>query len=188
MPRRLKPECSRCGKKHPALSEKQRRFVDVYMNTTNPTRAAVEAGYSKKAAKSVAYGLLRNESVQCLIQERASKRAQRMDLRGDDILYGLLRIARFNPKHIFNDNGTMKPLSQIPDEVAEAIAGLKFKDGHLEEIKLPDKVRSFELLGKHKRLFADVQVVEGELTLRERIARGRRRSKEKDDAKARSER
>ena len=47
------------------------------------------------------------------------------------------------------------------------------------KVKLPDRLKALELLGKHLRLFADVQVQEGSISLRERIARGRRRAMKK---------
>ena len=145
----------------------------MYMDAA---RSAREAGYSAKTAKHIGYQLLREDQVQCVIHELIEKQSDRLALKSDDILLGLLRIAAFDPFDIFNDNGTLKQLSQIPPEIRKSIAGMKWKDGKLEELKLPDKVRSYELLGKHKRLFADVQVLEGEVTLRERIALGRRRA------------
>ena len=66
--------------------------------------------------------------------------------------------------------------------IRQAIAGMKFKDGKLEELRLPDKVRSFELLGKNQRLFTDVLRHEGDVNIRERIARGRRRAMGKEES------
>ena len=172
-----KRPCPRCKKAHRDCTPKRRRFAELYVIYLDGAKAARGANYSKNSARQIGLELLHDDAVQCVIQELVAERSRRTQVQGDDILLGLLRIARFNPKDIFNDDGSMKKLSDIPDEIAEAIAGMKFKDGKLEELKLPDKVRSYELLGKHKRLFADVHVVEGEMTIKERIARGRQRRK-----------
>ena len=62
------------------------------------------------------------------------------------------------------------PISLVPS------ARLKFKEGTLEEIKLPEKTRAWELLGKNRRLWTDVIRHDGGINIRERIARGRRRA------------
>lgn len=177
------PACARCGKDHRKPTVKRRRFAELYLKYLDAQRAAREAGYKETSAKQQGYELLHEDSVQCMLRVLAEEQSKRIAIESDQILGGLMRIATFDPIEIFNDNGTLKKLSEIPPEVRRAIAAMKWKDGKLEEFKLPDKVRSFELLGKHKRLFADVQVHEGEITLRERVARGRRRARLQGDDK-----
>ena len=174
---KVKFRCTRCDGPHGPLTRMRERFCEEYMVSQDIEVAGCKAGYkASPTLKRTLYELLHEPVVKCQLAYLKSLRSKRVAVEADQILGGLMRIASFDPIDIFNDDGTLKKLSQIPPEVRKAIAGMKWSDGKLVEFKLPDKVRSYELLGKHKRLFADVQVHEGEISIRERIARGRRRA------------
>lgn len=179
MPKRT---CPRCQQQHRPLRPQHRRFAELYLVHYDATKSAIEAGFSKRSAKSIGHATLQRPEVRCYLESLQLKQTERLQVDADDILTSLLRIARFDIADIMTDDGSIKPLSYVPPEIRRAIAGAKFKDGKLVEIKIPDKVRSLELLGKHKRIFADVNVIEGELSIRERIARGRRRAMGRGDS------
>ena len=48
--------------------------------------------------------------------------------------------------------------------------------GRTQKVRLPDRIRALELLGKHLRLFTDVVRHEDDINIRECLARGRRRA------------
>lgn len=52
------------------LTEKQRIFVDEYLIDLNATQAAIKAGYSKNAAKEIAYENLTKPHIQKAIDKR----------------------------------------------------------------------------------------------------------------------
>lgn len=52
------------------MTEKQRRFVDYYLQTANAAESARRAGYSKKTDYSIGERLLRNVEVRKAIEER----------------------------------------------------------------------------------------------------------------------
>lgn len=171
-----KQPCSRCNERHPPINAQRRRFAELYAATFDAARATEEAKYRSRKLAHAGFKLLARADVQCELKHILSKTTEQLALQASDVLNGLMRIALFDPADILNDNGTIKPLSEIPQVVRRAIAGMKWKDGKLEELKLPDKVRSFELLGKNKRLFTEVFRHEGDINITERIARGRRRA------------
>lgn len=67
----------------------------------------------------------------------------------------------------FNSNGTLKPIEEIPAEIRRAMAGIevveifeeidgeKVWNGYLKKVKLTDKIKSLELLGKKLNMFID---------------------------------
>jgi phage terminase small subunit len=52
------------------VNERERRFVEHFMASGNATKAAVQAGYSKKTAGQIGYRLLRKVQIQRAIAER----------------------------------------------------------------------------------------------------------------------
>ena len=72
----------------------------------------------------------------------------------------------------FNPNGTLKAIDDIPVEIRRVISGLEVKetfidtpdgkkwDGYLKTVKMNDKIKSLELLGKKLNMFATTLKVE----------------------------
>ena len=54
----------------PVLTEKQKRFIDYYIETGNATEAAKKAGYSKKTAAVTGHDNLRKPNIKSAIEKR----------------------------------------------------------------------------------------------------------------------
>lgn len=85
-------------------------------------------------------------------------------VRVHEVLRGLGEIAFLDPADIFDDAGDVKPLSQIPAHARRCIAALEIQELYdaesrttyrVKKIKMHDKVRTLELLGKYLKLFVD---------------------------------
>lgn len=74
----------------PALSPKQRRFVDEYLVDCNGARAAVAAGYSARSARAIAFELLTKPDVQTVLRGHQAADAVRLRLTRDRVVAGLL--------------------------------------------------------------------------------------------------
>jgi len=66
------------------LDDQKKKFVDTFLETASPEASAIIAGYSKKDARTIAYDLLANETVQEYIAQREIQfkkisETQRMD-------------------------------------------------------------------------------------------------------------
>lgn len=138
------------------LSDKQKRFVSEYLVDLNATQAAIRAGYSKKTAQEQSSRLLSNVMVQEEIQKRQEKLQCKLEISQERVLEELAAIAFANGTDFVTVTATglldIKPTSKVPKEKLPAIAGIKYNQLGIE-IKLHDKVRALELLGKHLGVF-----------------------------------
>ena len=139
------------------LTPKQERFVDEYLVDLNATAAAKRAGYSEKSASRIAIELLNKTHVSAAIQERRAKLRGKLEISQEAVLQELASIAFANGTDFVTVTGAgllcVKATSEVPKNKLPAIAGIKYSQLGIE-IKLHDKVRALELLGKHLGVFA----------------------------------
>jgi phage terminase small subunit len=139
------------------LSPKERRFVSEFLKDQNAKQAAIRAGYSKKTAETQGPRLYRKVQVKAAIDTELAKIQEKAGVTQERILTALLNIAEFDPRKLFNKDGTLKKVHEIPDDVASAIVSLESDDveGEMKKVRFSDKVRALELLGKHLKMFTD---------------------------------
>ncbi len=150
------------------LNSRQIRFVDEYLIDLNATQAAIRAGYSEKMAGRIGYQLLEKTRVQEAIQARQADRSARTEITQDRVLKELARIGFFDIRKLANSDGTAKPLNELDDDTAAAIAGLDIvligNDtvgmGTVLKFKIAGKVAALELMGRHLSMFTDKVKVE----------------------------
>jgi phage terminase small subunit len=148
-----------------ALSQKQARFVEEYLVDLNGSAAAVRAGYSPHTARSLGNRLLTYVDVQAAIAEAVRRRSERTEVTQDRVLLELARIGFFDARHLFAESGDLLPPDAWPDDVAAMVAAVEVttsqgQDGQqitLKKVRLWDKPRNLELLGKHLRMFVERQ-------------------------------
>ncbi|MGV2099043.1 terminase small subunit [Rhizobium sp. 21-4511-3d] len=160
------------------LSPKQARFVQEYLLDLNATQAAIRAGYSEKTAHSQGPRLLENVGVQAAIQKAKEQRADRTKINADWLLERLAEEATADIADLYTDAGSLKPIKEWPLIWRQGLVGGieietlrprgskgtgqwhgKAQDIHEEEepeeetvvtkIKLSDRIRRLELIGKH---------------------------------------
>jgi phage terminase small subunit len=138
------------------LTEKQKKFVNEYLIDLNATQAAIRAGYSKKTADRIGPELLGKTCVSAALQEAMQKRSKRTEITQDRVLAELASIGFADiADYLSTDNGSVsiKRTSDIPPDKRSAIAGIKENATGGVEVKLNDKIRALELIGKHIGMF-----------------------------------
>lgn len=166
------------------LSEKRRRFVEEYLVDANAHAAAERAGYSKHTAKAQGSRLLKFKDVKAALGAAQGRRAERLEIRADDVLREIVRFAMSDVGKLYDAKGNLLPIHEMPEDARRAVAGVKVfeefegsgenrvKVGEVREVKLWDKVRGLELLGKHLKLFTDtIEVKTDELDDEQRAER-----------------
>ena len=166
----------RAPRKAPALGAEARmqKFVLEYIVDFNGRRAAIAAGYAAKSAESKASQLLRNVKVQALLAAETEARNERLKMNADDVLRDLVRERTADIAAIFDDAGGLKPISEWPMvfrtglvtgiEVNELFGlddeGNRTQVGYTKKIKLVDRTKHLEMIGRHVRVGAFKEKIE----------------------------
>lgn len=153
------------------MTKKQKRFVEEYLIDLNATQAAIRAGYSPKTANEQGARLLANVSVQEAIAKAMAERSKRTGISQDRVIQELARIAFVNPQNVINPKDASVKADATEDDLA-CIQSVKVKtmDGAKgksveREVRLNDKMKALELLGKHLGMFKDKLEVDADMDL-----------------------
>ncbi|MFA5975176.1 MAG: terminase small subunit [Elusimicrobiota bacterium] len=146
-----------------SLKPRQRRFVAEYLQHPNATKAAMVAGYSRKTAYSQGQRLLKNVEIHKAVESALNEE----DISAQKILRGLWSIADSNISDAYNPDGSLRSIQEMPERFSRALAsyttvGLfegagaaRRQIGRTLNLRLHDKVRALELLGKHLKLWTE---------------------------------
>lgn len=139
------------------LTDKQKKFIDEYLVDLNATQAAIRAGYKEKAAYRTGAENLRKPQIQEEIQKRIQERQQRTEVTQNMVVKELAAIAFARATDYASVRGgavCIKDTDSLSDEQISAIAGIK--EGKFGvEIRLNDKEKALELLGRHLGMWND---------------------------------
>lgn len=141
------------------MTNKQKRFVEEYLIDLNATQAAIRAGYSPRTANEQGTRLLANVSIQEAIAKAMAERSRRTGISQDRVILELARIAFVNASDVIDPEDASVLAGAARDDLA-CIQVVKVKQSNSEkgemterEVKLADKLRALELLGKHLGMF-----------------------------------
>lgn len=153
-------------------------------------KAAIRAGYSKTTANQQGYILLDHPGIKAAIDAAKVKRSERTEIDAEWMLQRLVAEVEADLADLYTDAGDLKPVDEWPKiwrqglvvgvEI-EALFDSSGKDrvqiGHTKKIKLSDRVRRLELIGKHVRInaFQDQVNVSGVEGLADRLERAKQR-------------
>jgi phage terminase small subunit len=159
------------------MTQKQELFIAEYLIDMNATKAAIRAGYSSKTACEQGSRLLANVQVSAAIAQAQAKRFQKLEITAEKVLQELAKLGFFDPRKLFNADGSPKPLHELDDATASAVAGFEVIElfegtgdqkksvGIMKKFRLADKGQNLERLGRHLKLFTDKVEHSGKLGL-----------------------
>lgn len=143
------------------MTGKQERFCDEYMIDLNAKQAAIRAGYSPKTAEQIGNQLLHKTSVLTEIRKRRAEQSKRTGITADRVLLELARIGFVNAADVIDDEDATIKSSASRDDTA-CVQSVKVKtmstdkgDMVEREVKLADKIKALDLLGKHLGMWDD---------------------------------
>jgi phage terminase small subunit len=165
--------------------DRLRRFAAAYVATLHIADAVRAAGYSAKAAPSTGTKLLQEPFVQAEIQRLQAAKLARAELTADRVLEEYRRLGFSNVQHLLDADGNLRPLHELPAEVAAAISSVEVVmknaaagDGKIDrvlKIRLWDKTRTLNDLARHFALLVDRVEISGDVSLTAKIAAARQR-------------
>lgn len=143
------------------MTDQQRIFCEEYLIDLNAYQAALRAGYRAATARRASEWIQSEHpskpQLRALIDAELAQRSKRTGINADRVLLELARIAFADPLEIF-DPRTGKLREEITRDDRAAIAGYRKKEGDdwvEREVKLADKTRALELLGKHLGMWTE---------------------------------
>jgi phage terminase small subunit len=152
------------------LPAQHARFVAEFLKDLNGKQAAIRAGYSPKSAKVTACRLLHKPGIAAAVATQQKCLLDKTGLTGERILEELGRIACFDPVQLLytaghKKAGQLKPIHEMDEKTRACIASFEHaaanpRQSHakrdekgLYKVKLCDKLRALEMLGKRFGLF-----------------------------------
>jgi phage terminase small subunit len=143
------------------LTPKQAAFVREYQKDLNATQAAIRAGYSEKSAEVQGYQLLQKTIVKDAVGHRLEIVSEKANNTTQRILEELMRIAFFDIRDIMSwtDTGVaFIDSTKINENTARAISEVNetiTAAGGSRRVKMHDKIKALELLGKYAGMFKE---------------------------------
>lgn len=144
--------------KEPLKNAKHELFCQHYIVHFNAHKAYIEAGFKDTiAARTAASKLLAKDNIQRRIQFLTQQRIKTVKINADYVLKRLVEIDELDVADLFDDEFNMKPISKWSKAWRTSLSAMdiqKIKSGEdietvISKIKMPDKVKNLELLGKH---------------------------------------
>lgn len=154
------------------MTDKQARFVEEYLVDCCAADAARRAGYSAHTAEVRSFQLLKMPHIQEAIAEKRKVLAVKAEVSAGRVLQEYCRIAFVDVRKIFNADGSLKPVHEMDDDTAAAVASVEVEQTNSEtkrgvktaattvKTKMLDKIRALDALAKHLGLFKDADVTQ----------------------------
>ena len=143
------------------MTSKQKRFVEEYLIDLCATQAAIRAGYSPETAGSIGSENLHKPEIRARIDAAMAELSRRTGVNQERIVRELAKVA-FGSNLAFSKFTTSAALTNASADDTAAIASVKVKQiptdagmGIEREIRMADKLKALELLGKHLGMFTD---------------------------------
>ncbi|EMZ6985485.1 terminase small subunit [Staphylococcus pseudintermedius] len=144
------------------LNKRQRTFAEAYAIPGtecygNATKSAIKAGYSEKTAYSQGQRMLKNVELLDYIKGVEQQLFDENIMSGKEVLYRLTKTARGEQTEVeaivtktgdYKENPDTGRMQLVYDEEVQLVS---------KPPKISDQNKALELLGKHHKLFTDVQ-------------------------------
>ena len=143
-----------------ALTDKQELFCSEYLVDLNASGAARRAGYSEDTSGAIGWENLRKPEIQTRIQEMRDAIGKGFNITKERLAQELSRIAFFDIRKIYTENGGLKNIQNLSEDEAAAVAGIESfeefegygedreKTGDVRKVKIWEKTKAIDSLVK----------------------------------------
>ncbi len=167
------------------INDKMERFCQEYIKSPdNQTDAAISAGYASGSACKRASQLMADPRIQERIAQLMQQRNKRTKMSADNVLKRLVDMLDADIADILNNNGDIKPIKDWPTVWRKSIASFEIavvdENVTVKKVKLLDKLRVLEMVGKHVDVnaFRDRVQVDVNVSLADKLASARKRAQQ----------
>lgn len=152
-----------------SLTQKQENFCLEYIKCGNASEAYRRAYNAEKMKDTTiterASRLIKEYNISARLKELGTPVVEAAQVSAKQVIEELARIAFFDVGQLYNEDGTLKEMTQLDSNITRAIHSTKQrieKQGQdkedwaeIKEIRTHDKLKALELLGKTIALFTD---------------------------------
>jgi phage terminase small subunit len=152
----LKKRVDRAAPGERKILDRQRTFALEYLVDFNAAAAAERAGFARASGAS----LLRSPNVRTLVDQAVLARERNTEVRLDQIIHELARVATSDIGQAYDESGQLLPVDLMPPSIRRCIAGIdvdenfegrgeaREKVGYTKKIKLWSKTDAASTLLK----------------------------------------
>jgi len=163
-----------------SLTPKQEKFSQKFVELGNASEAYRQAydaeNMSPEAIHEEAYRLTNNPDVALRIEHLQELSRKRHEVTVDRIIHEFARLAFLDIRKAFDEDGNMRPIHELDDDTAAAIAGLEIEkrfssfgddegkpivESRTHKIKFSDKKGALDSLARHLGMFIDKTEITG---------------------------
>lgn len=161
------------------LTVPEQQFVMRYMDTLNAEESAREAGFDPKQGKI----MLRKGRIKSVVERLRARNAEAVGLNAQWVLQRLYSSVTADLADLFEPQGALKPVDRWPEIWRQGlVAGFESEEitdqdgvvtGVMRKVKLADRTKLLEMLGKHIKIkaFQENVAIVGVSELAERMNR-----------------
>lgn len=161
------------------LNDRQQLFCEEFVKDLNATQSAIRAGYAEDSARETGCENLTKPHIKAYISYLKKERQEQAFIEIYDVILELKKIAFADPKRLFNDDGSIKDIRDLDEDITRAIASIEVGPlGTITKLRLVDKKGALELLGKHVQAFTEIHIHEHRIRYSEEIIEIKKLAKE----------
>lgn len=138
-----------------ALNPKQATFAEEFLVDLNATQAAIRAGYAPGSASVTGARLIANAKVAARISDLKAERSAQTGIDARWVLERLGQEVEADMADLYDESGNLKPVKEWPLIWRTGlVAGVDVETiaegaGRVTKIKISDRTKRIELIGKH---------------------------------------
>lgn len=155
--------------KRSTLTPRQIQLVTAYAGNISQAAKSIklEYRYAKRMMKDPRVKAAIEKKMNAVVEESGKRLAKDMSVTTQNVLKELARLAFYDPRKFFNQDGSAVPIPDLDDDTAMALSGFEVVEqfegsgddrvftGYLKKYKTCDKGHNLERLGKHLGMFID---------------------------------
>jgi phage terminase small subunit len=163
------------GGKFCKLDAQIKQFVCEYLIHLNVRKAASNCGWKTSGTGKVnpwaGYKQMSRPHVREAIAHIMKMRAKRLQCSQDNVLREYAKLAFFNPKDLFDEEGHLRHIKDLDPDTAASITEFKVRTKHIKgsavsttvaHVKFADKKGALDSVGKHLGMFFEQVKVSGD--------------------------
>ena len=140
------------------LTARQRAFVAEYLIDLNASAAANRAGYSAHTARFIGTENLAKPNIAAAIAAAQAERAKRTQIDADWVLRRLAALAEADVSDLYGEDGALRLPTEWPEAWRKGlVSGIEVLEekadgavvGRMRKVKLADRIKVLELVGRH---------------------------------------